>query len=317
MDENAAVILHQPTVFLAAVGRTVMFLKHEYLEEFVGKLGALEIQLPTWIPWVYLALLFSASAMGSAGNLARWQRIVLAGMFLANVGAMYAVVWTIETTHQALTTDMVTGTGWISGVQGRYVIPFSLLPLIAASGLVMRLSRRWIIVLALAFVGVVNGVALDLVWDRFQAHSSTIPNRIRMAFGAPSSLYEQRFVSSRNSEAMPFLVTGGVRRLAPNQLSITSRGYRLPNDILLLSDQELAAIPLGAPLEAPNDYEGQLVRRPGSSPEDGKVYYVHNGEKRWILNGQWIASHGYKWPDDVHTIPAADLARFPEAAPIQ
>jgi hypothetical protein len=109
-------------------------------------------------------------------------------------------------------------------------------------------------------VVVVNAVALNLVWDRFQAHSSTLPNRIRMAL------------------RLQFAET--------------------PETAALL-------------------YEGQLVRRPGPSPEDGKVYLVHKGQKHWVLNGQWIAAHGYKSPDDINLIPPADLAPIPEGDPIR
>lgn len=58
-------------------------------------------------------------------------------------------------------------------------------------------------------------------------------------------------------------------------------------------------------------YDHLLVRRPGKSPEDGKVYVVSNGEKRWVLHGEWIQAHGYKWPNDVHNIPASELDAIP------
>jgi uncharacterized membrane protein len=315
VDENTAAILREPAVFLSAVVRTTAFLKHEYLEEFVGKLAALDISLPGWIPWVYLALLFGTAAAGRTGNLSRLQRILLIGIFLVNVVALYAVVWTTEVSHLALTTDMFAGRGWISGLQGRYLIPFALLPLMAASGLTVRLRGRWLAAASLTLVVAVNAVALDLVWDRFQAHSSTLPNRLHLAAGA-ASLYDHRLICSRAPGAMPYLVTDGVRHLAPNELAVTSRGYRWPDDIIPVSDQELAAIPPGAPLQPPNDYDGKLVRRQGSGPEDAKVYVVRNGEKHWIIDGQWITRNGYHWPEDVHIIPGPDLAAIPEGAPI-
>ena len=267
IDENAAVIFQQPMVFLSAVDRTVVGSMHNFLEEFVGKLSWLDIRLPAWVPWLYLALLFLVAGAGRAGplgpndrSLSRWQRILLVGIFLLNVGATHAVFWTVEMPHQALVTDMAAGRGLIPGLQGRYLIPFALLPLIAASGVATRLRGRWIAVPALTLVVVVNAVALNLVWDRFQAHSSTLPNRIRMAL------------------RLQFAET--------------------PETAALL-------------------YEGQLVRRPGPSPEDGKVYLVHQGQKHWVLNGQWIAAHGYKSPDDINLIPPADLAPIPEGDPIR
>jgi len=73
------------------------------------------------------------------------------------------------------------------------------------------------------------------------------------------------------------------------------------------------------PAEQPavSKYEGQLVRRPGDTPEDGKVYVVQKGKKRWIINGEWIPKNGYRWPDDVRMIPASELNAIPLGDPIQ
>jgi hypothetical protein len=58
-------------------------------------------------------------------------------------------------------------------------------------------------------------------------------------------------------------------------------------------------------------WEGQVVRRPGSADEDGKVYLVQGGRKHWLLSAAWMTQHGYKWPDDVRVIPAEELAAIP------
>jgi hypothetical protein len=64
-------------------------------------------------------------------------------------------------------------------------------------------------------------------------------------------------------------------------------------------------------------YERQLIRRPGASPEDGKVYVVIDGKKRWVTHAEWIQANGYKWPDDVRQIPASDLDAIPSGPPIE
>jgi hypothetical protein len=64
-------------------------------------------------------------------------------------------------------------------------------------------------------------------------------------------------------------------------------------------------------------YENKLVRRPGGSIEDGKVYLVQNGKKRWVVNASWFAANGYKFPDQVHQISAAELDAIPSGDPIQ
>jgi hypothetical protein len=63
-------------------------------------------------------------------------------------------------------------------------------------------------------------------------------------------------------------------------------------------------------------YEHQLVRRPGDTPEDSKVYIVMDGQKRWVAHADWIRAHGYQWPGDVHQIPASDLEAIPTGPPI-
>jgi 2-polyprenyl-3-methyl-5-hydroxy-6-metoxy-1,4-benzoquinol methylase len=54
-------------------------------------------------------------------------------------------------------------------------------------------------------------------------------------------------------------------------------------------------------------FEGCLVRRPGESPEDGKVYFVENGRKRWVTTADWIIAKGMQWPSDVQFITADEL----------
>jgi hypothetical protein len=59
-------------------------------------------------------------------------------------------------------------------------------------------------------------------------------------------------------------------------------------------------------------YDGKVVRRAGTSPEDQKVYFVTHGSKDWITDKEWFAAHGFRWPGDVMIIPADDLALIPE-----
>jgi hypothetical protein len=63
-------------------------------------------------------------------------------------------------------------------------------------------------------------------------------------------------------------------------------------------------------------YEHQMVRRPGTTPEDSKVYVVMDGKKRWVLHAKWFQAHGYNWPD-VHEIPASELDAIPTGPSIE
>ena len=72
-----------------------------------------------------------------------------------------------------------------------------------------------------------------------------------------------------------------------------------------------------SPVSPSLQYEGRLVRRPGSSAEDGKVYVVQQGKKHWLIDGGWCATHGCRFPEDVVQIPADALESIPTGDPIR
>lgn len=72
-----------------------------------------------------------------------------------------------------------------------------------------------------------------------------------------------------------------------------------------------------AQTQAVSPYENLIVKRPGTSSEDGKVYLVREGKKRWVVNAAWFAANGYRFPEDVREIPAAELDAIPAGEPIQ
>ena len=67
---------------------------------------------------------------------------------------------------------------------------------------------------------------------------------------------------------------------------------------------------------AVSKYDKKLVRRPGSSVEDSKVYLIRDGKKHWVTTAIWIKENGYKWPDDVMMITAEELDSMPLGEPI-
>jgi hypothetical protein len=86
------------------------------------------------------------------------------------------------------------------------------------------------------------------------------------------------------------------------------------------SNSETKPAPAGqaAASDAPvSKWEGKLVRRPGSTLEDGKVYLVQGGKKRWVVSADWLKAHGFKFPEELIVIPAEELAAIPLGDPIQ
>lgn len=63
-------------------------------------------------------------------------------------------------------------------------------------------------------------------------------------------------------------------------------------------------------------FEGCLVRRPGETAEDQKVYFVENGRKRWVTTADWIISRGMNWPSDVQFITASELEAILPGPPL-
>jgi hypothetical protein len=67
---------------------------------------------------------------------------------------------------------------------------------------------------------------------------------------------------------------------------------------------------------AASRWEGQLLKRPGHSLEDDKIYLVEGGYKRWVVSLDWLWLHGYK-STDVRSVNAEDLAAIPLGAVIR
>ena len=63
-------------------------------------------------------------------------------------------------------------------------------------------------------------------------------------------------------------------------------------------------------------FEGYLVRRPGETVEDNKVYFVDHGRKRWVTTADWIIARGMNWPEDVKVITAEELDELLPGPPL-
>src|SRR5262249_884996 len=127
-----------------------------------------------------------------------------------------------------------------------------------------------------------------------------------------------------------YVVRGGRKQWVMDSEWIVEHGYRWPGDVNVIPRSELDAMPTGDPIysaaHAPKGtqpapatpksrYKGQLGRRPGSTPEDGKVYFVRDGVKHWFMSSNWILQHVFRGPQDVKLTPRVDLDAIPAGEP--
>ena len=257
IDENFRFMFLQPAVFLRAIGRTVALLRYEYVEEFIGRLGFLSIRLPVWLTWTYLGILVTIAVTQCERVRLSWQRrVFLVSVFFVYVGGLFVMTWGLAITQSYLGSEIRAGRGIVSGVMGRYFIPYAFLPFVALASITLRFPRKYVAAASLGFFLTANYIALGLVWDAYQRRTSTVPNRLRMAF-------ETLFTDSGETASLR--------------------------------------------------YRGRLVYNPYF---DGPIYFVFEGSKHRGVNPEWMARHGYRWPDDVLIIPMSELATIPPGDPV-
>ena len=58
-------------------------------------------------------------------------------------------------------------------------------------------------------------------------------------------------------------------------------------------------------------YEERLLGVEEGRDQD-KVYIVYQGKRYWITDFSWIPHDGFRWPEDLIKVPAAEFASIPE-----
>ena len=116
--EQLAYVLQHPAGFLLSCGKTLLADGAYYVRSFAGRLGHFSLYLPSWVIGVHVAVLILVSWAGDDSGISVRLRgkAVMAGVFA--VGALCILG------GQYLTGSLV-GAAMISGVQGRYFIPFA------------------------------------------------------------------------------------------------------------------------------------------------------------------------------------------------
>ncbi|AFY70274.1 hypothetical protein Pse7367_2001 [Thalassoporum mexicanum PCC 7367] len=116
----------------------------------------------------------------------------------------------------------------------------------------------------------------------------------------------------KGDSAAVYLISGRQRRLVPNAFTFEALGYKW-EDVIQISDRELAQIPLSLPLASkvePRFKDGTLIK--GSAPA---VYVIHSGRKRLIPNQKTFEALGYQW-QEILVIEDAELDAIADLPPL-
>jgi uncharacterized membrane protein len=138
---------------------------------------------------------------------------------------------------------------------------------------------------------------------------------LRLPPETAASRYEGKTIHAAGDPIVYYVTNGKKQRI---------HGGSTSRDIVVVSEGEIrslpeispgaARVPSSSPISdlASKQWELRLVRRPGISADDQKVYVIHDGKRRWVHSARWILDRGCRWPEDVSVISAGELARFPE-----
>ena len=90
-------------------------------------------------------------------------------------------------------------------------------------------------------------------------------------------------------------------------LVLCARKPWLPHETLLAALRFTGVLP---------SLEGKLIRVPGTSAEDQKVYFISGGRKHWVVTTEWLAKRGLRLEDTIEADRDV-LARFFLGTPLQ
>jgi uncharacterized membrane protein len=118
-------LLADPLAVASVLAQTVRFEALRWLQQFVGVLGWLDTPIPDVVYWAYPILLVVIALLERPdhGILGSWERALLVALPVVSSGALLLVAFVAWTAP---------GDGVISSFQGRYLIPFGPLLVIAA-----------------------------------------------------------------------------------------------------------------------------------------------------------------------------------------
>ena len=150
-----ACIRSTPLIFADALATEARARGRDYIDQTVGRLGLLDVNLPPPVVWIECALLIACAIASTAVSVR--ARIAAVLTALATIGGIFLASYLGWTPPCA---------SFVDGVQGRYFVPIIPLALLVAAGRVIRsdvLVSRAVTIVATT----INMVALILVAARY------------------------------------------------------------------------------------------------------------------------------------------------------
>ena len=136
---------------------------YEQLQQFVGKLGWLTIQLPDWLVWIYSALLLAAAISqtrsGPLTGKARLLLLLFAAAFYGNT-LLYGFIGNVA---KEFYNHPEAWPYFRVPLQGRYWLPFALPVLLICSTRRTWINPRYFLMAAMAIVALASAVAIYLI----------------------------------------------------------------------------------------------------------------------------------------------------------
>ena len=299
MKDNVRELSHRPDIFLETAVKQIETSYPEYINMFVGQLGPLTVVLPFWLLVSFKVLLVATTGLRDRLiKLNQYSRLLLLLISLASLFSIFSLLWIFETSHRALL-EAEAGNGVLSGFQGRYFIPLAPLVLVALSWGRIRMGRNSIILLS-SLLFLLNSAALYSVEQHYYGDLATLP-KARFQSGFAGSLIKTSGVTPEDGKI--YIVAGGKKHWITDGAWIAFYGFRVPNDLRIVSKAELTNIPTGSvistaaakanvvlplpPQTAATRYEGKIVRSVPALSATQQIFFVSHGIKHFVSQDRW------------------------------
>lgn len=138
-------IIQQPIEYIQLIMETIRLYGIALIEEWVGKFGWLEIELPTWFIILHLVMLaFYAITDSSSLMLNKLSKFFILAVFILGVLIIFVTLYIIETPLLKLS--------YIDGLQGRYFIPLGILPFLLLQNKQFSFSNNTHAILSMIYI---------------------------------------------------------------------------------------------------------------------------------------------------------------------